>query len=97
MNPSWHGHEALGQQIRALRRMRGVTQQALAQRVGLSRTSVTNIELGRQPVTVEMFYRITAALGFACHVKLVPIQAEPVRTLWVDMQDVAAHANGGGI
>jgi transcriptional regulator with XRE-family HTH domain len=97
MHPSWQGHEALGQQIRALRRMRGVTQRALAQRVGLSRTSVTNIELGRQPVTVEMFYRITAALGFACHVKLVPVQDDPVRTLWADVQDAVAHANGGGI
>ena len=41
---------ALGGRIRAARDRAGVKQEQLAQAVGLSRTSITNIERGRQGV-----------------------------------------------
>lgn len=67
----WLGWEALGRQIRVLRRIRGLTQAELATRIGISRTSLTNIEKGRQSVSVEMYYRIAAALDYEVKVRLV--------------------------
>jgi DNA-binding XRE family transcriptional regulator len=67
----WLGWKALGRQVRALRRMRGVSQAELATAVGLNRTSITNIEAGRQQITVEKYYQIAAALGYEVRVRLV--------------------------
>lgn len=56
-------HVALGARIRMIRETLGLDQQELATRVGMERSSVTNIEIGRQRVllhTVEVFAR---ALG----------------------------------
>ncbi len=52
---------ALGESIRRHRDQR-MTQAELAQRVGLSRTSVTNIECGRQRLLVDQLVDIAAAL-----------------------------------
>ena len=41
----------------------GLTQEQLAEQIGLSRTSVTNIERGRQHVVLHQIYEIAAALG----------------------------------
>ena len=44
------------------RRLGGMTQAELGRRIGLSRTSVTNIEHGRHHVSLEQIYRIAMAL-----------------------------------
>jgi transcriptional regulator with XRE-family HTH domain len=54
----------LGTRIRGARRDR-LTQQELANRVGLSRAAVANIELGRQRVALHMLLRFAEALGRA--------------------------------
>lgn len=54
---------ALGGRIRAARDRAGVKQEQLAQAVGLSRTSITNIERGRQGVQVYLLVRIAEVLG----------------------------------
>jgi transcriptional regulator with XRE-family HTH domain len=54
---------ALGERIRAARERAGVKQDQLAQAVGLSRTSITNIERGRQGVQAHLLVRIAAVLG----------------------------------
>jgi transcriptional regulator with XRE-family HTH domain len=54
-----------GRRIRAARERAGLTQDALAARVSLSRTSVTNIERGRQKVLLHTFCDLAAALGVA--------------------------------
>ena len=55
-------YKEFGRLLRASRTNKGLTQQDVADRVGLSRTSVTNIELGRQHVTLHMFYLFATAL-----------------------------------
>jgi len=54
-----------GQNVRRQRQRVGVklSQDALAKRVGLSRTSVTNIEKGRQQLPLHMLYSFADALG----------------------------------
>jgi transcriptional regulator with XRE-family HTH domain len=53
----------LGARIRELRTSRGVTQEGLAQRLGRNRTTVVNIERGRQGLAVHQLVEIAAVLG----------------------------------
>jgi transcriptional regulator with XRE-family HTH domain len=56
-------YRTLGRSIRAVRRSAGRTQEDLADDVKLSRTSITNIESGNQPVSVWMLHKIAISLG----------------------------------
>jgi transcriptional regulator with XRE-family HTH domain len=56
-------YEELGTNLREARRKVHVTQSALANAVGLSRTSITNIEKGRQSVFGHVIAQMAAALG----------------------------------
>ncbi len=51
-----------GSRVRALRERRQVTQEELARRVDLSRTSITNIEKGRQRVLLHQIVDLAHAL-----------------------------------
>lgn len=53
----------LGQRIREARRQRKFTQEKLAAAVQLTRTSITNIECGRQPVLAHHLVAFAKALG----------------------------------
>ncbi len=55
----------LGKRIRVARGRTtpSLTQDALAQRAGLARTSITNIETGNQQPTLHALWRIADALG----------------------------------
>lgn len=59
----WLSRE-LGQRIREVRERASprLTQEALAQRVGLARTSITNIESGNQQPTIHALWRMADAL-----------------------------------
>lgn len=61
----------LGKSIRAIRKMAGLTQDDLAQRIGLSRTSITNIELGRQAISETTINAIAQALGYEVRISFV--------------------------
>lgn len=52
-----------GEIVKVMRLERGWTQTDLADRVGLSRTSVTNIEIGRQRVLLSDLFDFARALG----------------------------------
>lgn len=56
-------YEELGRAIRSRREALGVTQGQLGERIGLSRTSVTNIERGRQRLLIDQFCRLAEELG----------------------------------
>jgi transcriptional regulator with XRE-family HTH domain len=52
-----------GQRLRKARRQAKLTQEALGKRVGLSRTSITNIEQGNQHVGLHLLYELAKAVG----------------------------------
>src|SRR5690606_12356567 len=54
-------YEAIGATIKQLRNKQNLNQLEFGRKIGLERTSVTNIEHGRQKVTVETLYRISEA------------------------------------
>lgn len=66
---------ALGDRLKLRRIKANFNQAELASRVGLSRASISNIENGRQPVTIQTLWRIAQALGLTLR-DLVPDDSE---------------------
>lgn len=60
-----------GRLIRAVRKAKGWTQGQLASEVGLSRTSITNIERGHQKIFLDALWDIAARLGVSI-TRLIP-------------------------
>lgn len=56
-------YSRFGGLLRAARKDAGLTQQELAERVGLTRTSITNIESGAQHINLRQLYLLAAAVG----------------------------------
>lgn len=54
---------SFGVAVRNARIKAGLTQQELADRIGLSRPSIANVETGRQQVLLGDLYEYAAALG----------------------------------
>lgn len=52
-----------GRLLRDHRVREGLTQQDMADRVGLSRTSITNIELGKQHVSLHLLYKLASVVN----------------------------------
>ena len=56
-------YRLLGKQLATVRRDRKVTQDRLAAAVGLSRTSIANVEAGRQALAVHTLVAFASVLG----------------------------------
>jgi transcriptional regulator with XRE-family HTH domain len=65
-------YEILGRAVSARRDELKLTQQALADKIGLSRASVANIESGRQKVLLHQVYKLVRALGLKSITELLP-------------------------
>jgi transcriptional regulator with XRE-family HTH domain len=61
-----------GSRLRERRQEAGMSQETLAETAGLSRTSVVNIEKGRQGVSLGTLYRLANALACDCADLLPP-------------------------
>lgn len=68
--------EEIGLQIKKLRKDKHITGEALADRIGLSRSSIVNIEKGRQRLKLKNLYKIASALGVGIHKILPPAAYE---------------------
>lgn len=55
--------QRLGERMRELRAERGLTQLRLAERSGISRPSIANVEAGRQNISLRQLCALAAALG----------------------------------
>ena len=75
----------LGRRIASSRKEKKFTQSRLADLVGLSRTSITNIELGRQQVAVHLLVDLAIQLDVSLG-ELVPHSAKAVRHPRSDLQ-----------
>ncbi|HEY4082962.1 MAG TPA: helix-turn-helix transcriptional regulator [Burkholderiaceae bacterium] len=53
----------LGQSLKEMREQRGLRQQDVAERAGLSRLMVIRIEAGKSTVNIGSYARVAAALG----------------------------------
>jgi transcriptional regulator with XRE-family HTH domain len=56
-------YEEFGQALKKARRDADLTQQQVAERVRLARTSITNIERGKQHIALHQLFLLAAAVG----------------------------------
>ena len=68
-------YQLLGENVRRHRNQRGFTQEQLAERVTLTRTSIVNIEQGRQHPPLHLLFQIAKALKVPVQV-LIPEETE---------------------
>jgi transcriptional regulator with XRE-family HTH domain len=54
---------AFGRRLRGLRRNPGMTQQALADAVGIDRSFISDVKTGRHSIAVDRAYQLAGALG----------------------------------
>lgn len=71
----------LGKRIQEARQRTPLTQAQLAAALGLSRTSVTNIENGRQQILVHTLYAIATALRVDLHTLLPEAESNDIDTV----------------
>ena len=65
--------------IREARRLAGLTQHALAERVGTSQPAIARVEQGLISPTITTLQRLVSAAGFDLHLSLVPTrERDPV-------------------
>jgi transcriptional regulator with XRE-family HTH domain len=74
-----------GRRLRRARKQATLTQDRLAQRVGLTRTSITNIEQGTQHVGLHLLYQLAKAVGLA------PVELLPDESTVADDGDLSAQ------
>lgn len=72
---------ALGKLVQTARKQANLTQDDLARRVGLTRTSITNIERGRQKIQIHTLYALAEALGVGPDALLPQPRAEPAEEI----------------
>jgi transcriptional regulator with XRE-family HTH domain len=65
---------AVGILLQAARSKRGMTQEALAEAIGVPRASYANLEAGRQRIPADILYRAAVILG----VSIVSLLPEPI-------------------
>lgn len=67
-----------GHLLRDMRLARGWTQQQVANAIEYSRTSITNMESGRQVVTLDVLCAAAEALGFTLELRATPVRGHHV-------------------
>ena len=65
MAPLSGRHRALGEALRAARVQRGLSQEALGERAGLSANYVGDVERGERNVSVRAIWQLADGLGLA--------------------------------
>lgn len=63
-------NKAFGLRLKEERDRASLTQDELAKRTGIGRTTVANIEKGRQSVSIPLLYRLASALGVSPEILL---------------------------
>jgi transcriptional regulator with XRE-family HTH domain len=73
-------YKTIGENIRAKRKERGLSQEGLAKAVGLKRPSMSNIEKGRQNILLHTFCEIVETLDTTASALLPePLRPEPIQ------------------
>lgn len=68
-------YKIVGAKIKDRRDAKGITQESLAQSIELTRTSVNNIEHGRQKILLDTFWQISSILDISL-MELLPLPEE---------------------
>jgi transcriptional regulator with XRE-family HTH domain len=72
-------HQRLGQELRTLRRLAGLSQRRVAEEVGMDHSVVSRIETGAcSPASLDVYSRLFAVVGARLSIKTYP-DGEPLR------------------
>jgi transcriptional regulator with XRE-family HTH domain len=77
----------LGDRLRTLRETRALTQAELAERIGVARTSITNIEGGHQNLSVGRLFVLAMTLGVSVRIVFDPIERVGITAAALPSQD----------
>jgi transcriptional regulator with XRE-family HTH domain len=83
-------YKKIGENIRAKRKERGLSQEGLAKAIGLKRPSMSNIEKGRQNILLHTFCDIVETLNSTANA-LLPERPIPES---VQMPDLTSYSQG---
>jgi len=73
-----HLRSFLGQRLRALRKQRGLSQERLGERSGLSGKFIGEVERGEKSISLDSLYRVAVALKVPLR-DLVDVREKPRR------------------
>ncbi len=85
----------IGERVRAERVALGLSLEDVAERSGVSRSMVSEIERGRKVPTIVVLDRVTAALGSSLTALVQPVETTQVVVLRRNDQQVAEIRQGG--
>lgn len=88
-------YERLGTQISAARAKLGITQAQLSSGIGLTRSSVANIEAGKQRISVEVLAKIAQALGLEPATLIPPLDSDVAQLVRDDMRTSLIEVSEG--
>jgi transcriptional regulator with XRE-family HTH domain len=88
MNDRDNFYRRVGEKIRAKRQELGLSQEGLANAVGLKRPSVCNIEKGRQNILLHTFYEIAETLDVDANALLPEQSGENT----IEMPDLRSYS-----
>lgn len=89
MDELWLQRE-FGDRLKQLRGGARLTQESLAEAADLSRTSIVNIEAGRQGVSLATIYRLADAIGVAPEALLPALPARDLPQITLGVEDADA-------
>jgi DNA-binding XRE family transcriptional regulator len=84
-------YREFGKNLAAARRAARITQEALAKSVGLSRTSIVNVEKGRQPVNLHVAAKMAASLETNLSALLPKLQGLNPQDQAADLAKISKH------
>ena len=83
--------KSVGARIKAAREAACLTQEELAERVGISRTHVSVIERGAKAPRLETFVAIANALGASADALLLDVVKQSVQSETTELSGLIAH------
>jgi transcriptional regulator with XRE-family HTH domain len=80
-------YEIIGHRISELRKLNNDNQQQLADKIGLGRSSISNIEAGRQQISLHLLYRISQVYNSEIY-SLIPKVSEVASKVSLEVNNV---------
>src|SRR5205823_926256 len=89
-----HVRKFLGQRLRALRKQRGLSQERLGDRAGLSGKFIGEVERGEKSISIDSLYRVSVALEIPLR-ELTDVRADkPSAVPSADAEQIFALVSG---
>jgi len=85
----------LGQNLRRLRTRRGLSLERLAERSGVSRAMLSQVELGQSTPTINVLWKISTSLEVPFSALITPAKQESLAVLRADHSKVLTSHDGG--